>query len=326
MRVTEVPCSGRLLSVRCLAVYLLLLLLLLGEVRCAFDLYCGDVSCYELLELPAGRASTAAQVKKAFYRLSLLHHPDKASPSASAADAAERAVRYQRIVDAYEVLSNEASRASYHSFLDHPHLFSHHLRYYQHRVRAAQIPAWKVLSCVLLLSTLLHFLYIRHRHRAVRRLLASHPTVQAKMLLRVKRDLMEQLGRIDQAQIPRRMAAEEDNIGHYVLITGSEARRPTLLQLLPIELARWSANAVRGLWWWGKLLLYHHAMGVEYGEEEREWATARALSMSWSKWRSVVAEADRKELVKRCLWQKANMDEWVLERKQEMAGQRRSWR
>ena len=311
---------------RRLVLGLLLLLLLVCEVRGAFDLYCGESSCYEVLELPAGPASTAGQVKKAFYRLSLLHHPDKASASASEAEEAERAARYQRIVTAYEVLSLPSSRESYNSFLDHPHLFSHHLSYYQHKVRAAQIPAWKVLVSVLVLSTILHAAYIQNRHLAVRRLLASHPTVQAKMLVKVKKDLMEQLGRIDVAQIPPRMAAEEANVSHYVLISGSQATQPTLHQLLPLELARWSVGAVRSMCWWGKLLLYHHGLGVEYGGEEREWATARALRMSWGKWRTVVPEAERKELVKRQLWVKANLDEWTLEKKQEMAERKRSWR
>ena len=319
------------LSLRVLLLFLFLLLTLSPlPASAAFDLYCGDESCYEVLQLSSGRLSTASQVKKAYYRLSLLYHPDKVHASSSSppteAEKTAASVHYQRIVTAYEVLSDSASRENYHSFLDNPHLFSHHLRYYQHRIRAAQVSAWKVVASLLLLLTILHYLYIHHRFRAVRRTLASHPSIQAKMLVKVKKDLMEELGRIDQAQIPRRVLKEEDNIAAYVHITGSEAQQPTLHQLFPLELVRWSARTVRDICWGVKLLVYHEGLGMPYGEEEREWATARALKLSWSRWRSTIDEEERKELVKRELWKKKQLEAFILEKKKEMAGQKRSWR
>jgi len=306
------------------------LVLLISPVHSAFDLYCGDQTCYDVLELNknggVGRASSPSQVKKAFYRLSLLHHPDKASPSASPQDQQQRADRYQEIVTAYEVLSNPTSRESYNSFLDNPHLFSHHLRYYQHRVRSAQISPWKVLGSLLLLLTLFHHLYIHHRYGAVRRQLAAHPTVQSKLLIKVKRDMMDEMGRVDQSQISARIRREEERIEQHVSIMGSEGEKPTWRRVLPLELIRWGVKVGKGVGWGVKWVVWHGWMAKEYGEEEREWATARALKMSWDKWRDVVPEDERHQLVKRELWHKRNWDEFVLEKKKEAAGQKRKYR
>ena len=177
--------------------WLVLLLLLPASLASSFDLYCSDRSCYETLQLTQGRDASAADIRRAFYRLSLVLHPDKAPANAAPHEAEQRADAFQRVVTAYEVLSDEASRAAYHSFLDNPALFSHHIRYYQHRVRAAQVSVWKVLAATTVIATGLHWLYIRHRYQHVRAALASHPTVQQRMAAKVKQDMQAELGRVD---------------------------------------------------------------------------------------------------------------------------------
>ena len=48
--------------------------------------------------------------------------------------------------------------------------------------------------------------------------------------------------------------------------------------------------------------------------------------MSWSKWRQVVAEDERRRLVARELWKRANLDVFVLEQRQQAAQSKRSRR
>ena len=290
----------------------------------SFDLYCGDRSCYDTLQLSRGRDSSPAEVRKAFYKLSLVLHPDKTASTASTDEATQRAQQYQQVVTAYEVLSDDTSRAAYHSFLDNPALFSHHLRYYQHRVRAAQVSVWKVLAATLAIATSLHWLYIRHRYQSVRHMLASHPTVQQRMLAKVKHDMQSEMGRVDSAQIARRMAAER--VDDYVNVKGSESAPPTLSSLLPVLLLASLPVLARSLAFQLRWAVWHGLLGAEYGDEEREYATTRALRMSWSKWRQVVPEEERQRLVSRELWKKANLDQFVLERKQQAAQSKRNWR
>ncbi|MCJ1297095.1 DnaJ sub C member 25 [Xylographa carneopallida] len=307
-----------------LCLLLCLLLVLPVALAGSFDLYCGDRSCYETLQLAQGRDASAAQIRKAFYKLSLVLHPDKAATDATVAEVQQRADEFQRVVTAYEVLSDDTSRSAYHSFLDHPALFSHHIRYYQHKVRAAQVSAWKVLSATALLATSLHWLYIRHRYQHVRRLLAAHPTVQQKMLSKVKQDMQAELGRVDSAQIGRRVAAER--LEEYVSVKGSESIKPTLSSLLPLVLLASLPTLARSLVFQLRWVFWHGWLGAEYGEEEREYATTRALRMSWSKWRQVVPAEERDKLVARELWHKPNLDEFILEQKRQAAQGRRGRR
>jgi len=39
------------------------------------DIFCGDKDCYEILGVE--KTATAREIKQAYYKLSLLYHPDK---------------------------------------------------------------------------------------------------------------------------------------------------------------------------------------------------------------------------------------------------------
>jgi DnaJ-class molecular chaperone len=67
---------------------------------------------YEELGVP--RTATAKEIKAAYYRSSLRHHPDR-NP---AGDAAEVHARFARITAAYEVLGDEDTRRAYDRSLD----------------------------------------------------------------------------------------------------------------------------------------------------------------------------------------------------------------
>eukprot|EP00697_Spironema_sp_BW2_P009213 gnl/Spiro4/24041_TR11912_c0_g1_i1.p1 gnl/Spiro4/24041_TR11912_c0_g1~~gnl/Spiro4/24041_TR11912_c0_g1_i1.p1 ORF type:complete len:301 (-),score=52.86 gnl/Spiro4/24041_TR11912_c0_g1_i1:52-954(-) len=61
---------------------------------------------YEILEV--SRQATKADIKKAYYRLAKIHHPD-ANPD----DVEGAKVRFQALADAYSTLSDDDSRAAY---------------------------------------------------------------------------------------------------------------------------------------------------------------------------------------------------------------------
>lgn len=68
--------------------------------------------------LGLGSAATLADIKKAFRQQAALHHPDRSSAS----DAAER---FRAVQEAYEILSDDARRATYddnrkRNLLDNP--------------------------------------------------------------------------------------------------------------------------------------------------------------------------------------------------------------
>ncbi len=69
------------------------------------DLYC----CV----LRVSSDATQAQLKKAYHKLALAHHPDKVSPNRSAEDVSAAKLKFQAISVTYQILSNEERRKEY---------------------------------------------------------------------------------------------------------------------------------------------------------------------------------------------------------------------
>jgi DnaJ family protein C protein 9 len=66
------------------------------------------IDLYALLELTEGKNSTVAQIKKAFHRLALKHHPDKQPEQTT-----ESTAYFLQLSKAYQILSNAQTRAYY---------------------------------------------------------------------------------------------------------------------------------------------------------------------------------------------------------------------
>ena len=75
------------------------------------NIFCGSRDCYEVLETT--RAATDKEIKKAYRKLSLIHHPDKSKDP----DASEK---FREISKANEVLSNPEKRELFNYYLDNP--------------------------------------------------------------------------------------------------------------------------------------------------------------------------------------------------------------
>jgi len=75
---------------------------------------------YELLQVP--RTASPAEIKAAYHRLLLSHHPDKSD--ASRDSSARTDVDIGRLKEAFTTLFSPESRTKYDSELVHPHLSS----------------------------------------------------------------------------------------------------------------------------------------------------------------------------------------------------------
>lgn len=75
------------------------------------NIFCGSDNCYEILGVD--RKATVKEIKKAYRKLSLTHHPDK-SKEANATEI------FRTISKAYEVLEGNESRSLFDYYLDHP--------------------------------------------------------------------------------------------------------------------------------------------------------------------------------------------------------------
>lgn len=114
-----------------------------------FALYCEDKNCYEILGLESALHSstppTDSEIKKAYFKLSMVWHPDKCKEEGCNAQFIE-------IANAYEILSSPEVRKAYDYFLEHPEAYDHTARYYQ-AMYAPKIPLWVVAGGFLLIMS-----------------------------------------------------------------------------------------------------------------------------------------------------------------------------
>ncbi|KAI8093615.1 DnaJ-domain-containing protein, partial [Halteromyces radiatus] len=66
---------------------------------------------YNILEIP--ETATQEEIRQAYKKQALLHHPDRLPPSASKKEREEATKRFQQIADALYVLGNEQRRKDY---------------------------------------------------------------------------------------------------------------------------------------------------------------------------------------------------------------------
>uniref|UniRef100_A0A0E0RFM1 J domain-containing protein n=1 Tax=Oryza rufipogon TaxID=4529 RepID=A0A0E0RFM1_ORYRU len=120
----------------------LLLLVVLLLVPVSNAIYCEEDDCYDLLGVK--QDANVSEIKKAYYKLSLKHHPDK-NP-----DPESRKL-FVKIANAYEILKDESTRGQYDYAIAHPeevfyNTAQYYRAYYGHKTAietVKQTPAYK---------------------------------------------------------------------------------------------------------------------------------------------------------------------------------------
>lgn len=123
-------------------------------------MYCGDENCYEILGIERGASTDLAAIKKAYRKLSLQWHPDKAPGSKE-----EATKKFQSISMAYEVLSKDDLRAAYDYALDHPEKRMYNRMRYYRVMYTPSTPVWCVLIGVLVFMSVGQFFHYREQEK-----------------------------------------------------------------------------------------------------------------------------------------------------------------
>ena len=249
---------------------------------------------------------TPQEIRRAYRAKSLELHPDK-NPGREVETAAD----FAEVANAYEVLSDAATRRDYDYVLAHPEEFlSNHYRYYRHKYRKMDGRA-VCLTLVLLLSALQYAnMWLQHqraKHRA-----ANHPAFKLREA-QLKRQRLSEIeaevhsqGKKGKRKAKKLLESEiQAGEGPSLEVEfDSEARwgrKPLLTDLLlwKVFVVPWAF--VKRLYGACRWVLLYNLLGREYSFADASTATITALRISRKHWERI-DPLGRKNLLKKRLW------------------------
>lgn len=277
------------------------------------EFYCGhEHNCYDVLSV--NRDSTPAEIKRQFYKLSLLYHPDK-NPDPEAAK------NYTLISQAYDVLKDENTRSEYNDLIDNPEkYYRHYASYFSRKFLGPQENAWIVSACLLLFCTVCDRLYHQYRYNVMRDYLRSNRFIiqRVKQLRATKERNAEakESGRSKKSGKKDRKAKFEEitdeELDSVVQISGRVGRAPRLTDLLVIRILRWPCSMSYALYWHVRWFVLFTLLKQPWGEQEREYSSRIALKQNLEEWASH-SDEERKDLIRRELWVAENLQQYEAE-------------
>ncbi|KAK7280191.1 hypothetical protein RJT34_25253 [Clitoria ternatea] len=290
---------------RTTAVPFLVAVLVLTTISPSRAIYCDEDDCYDLLGV--SQSANASEIKKAYYKLSLKHHPDK-NP-----DPESRKL-FVKIANAYEILKDEATREQYDYAIAHPEeVFYNTARYYKayygHKTDTRAV----LVGLLLILSG---FQYLNQSSRYKQAVAMVKKTPAYKNKLRAL-ELERSGGITNKKRIPKNMdkKMEEDLSKELDLqITGTE--RPSVWKLVGVRFVLLPYTLGKLLLWSGCWFWRYRVKKYPYSWEDASYLTQRSLGIPHDRW-ATIDEATKEDLVLRRLWEKSNMERYVTEMRKE---------
>ncbi|KAK9817925.1 hypothetical protein WJX72_004406 [[Myrmecia] bisecta] len=298
------------------------LLLALCRQCTAGDLsfYCGDDDCYDVLGVK--QSATAVEIKKVYRQLSLKWHPDK-NPSA------EAKAQFQRIAQAYEILTDERKRRNYDYALAHPDQYVYNrYKYYNAHVREQlQTSVWLVVVGTVLVISVVQYLAKRSSYESAMRFVRSTPRYQnrLKQLLEERQAAEGGPTAASSGKLRRRGSAKslrkaakgstadlselEAEADAEVALHGGYTR-PSPWNTLGGHMIRVPKYLYKWGRFWGQWHYNFSYQRLPYDMEAREYLTRVALGMSEGMWEALPGEKQGELLAKK-LWIPDNQAEYA---------------
>ncbi|BDA46352.1 DnaJ homolog subfamily C member 25 [Coccomyxa sp. Obi] len=145
-----------------------------GECSALGEWYCGKSNCYEILGVEQN--ATLQEIRKAYRNISLTLHPDK-NKAETAADG------FGKVATAYEILTDNETRASYDYALAHPkeHLYNQY-RFYRNRMyKEMKIPAQYTVTAVILIWSTVQYFTKEHMYQNAMNKIRKDPKYRARL-------------------------------------------------------------------------------------------------------------------------------------------------
>jgi len=301
------------------------------------NLYCGMENCYQILSLEQN--ANREEISRAYRKLARQFHPDVYKGDLSIKEATEM---FRKIANAYEILSDEESRADYDYLLDNPEAYyEHYYRYYRHRV--APHVDWRIVigGLIFVISVIQYVLtYLSYQTLVTRVATTPRFRFQALQIGKEKGLLQAELEadrqaaseeRIrDQSELRRRQReAEERVILRVITETPSEVDQGLTTLLLPAKLQNtlFYQLCVFPMWLWRTAVVYTRYYALSYGvgcrsfleltDNDKHDLIRRRLGLSGLVWAEMNQDA-KDEYLSLELWRAESFSEWQADREAEV--------
>jgi len=284
---------------------LLSLLLFLLLLPASNSIYCDEDDCYDLLGLK--QDANASEIKKAYYKLSLKHHPDK-NP-----DPESRKV-FVKIANAYEILKDESTREKYDYAIAHPEeIFYNTAQYYRAYYGHKTDPRAVLIGLLLIVSA---FQYINQRTRYNQAIESVKQTPAYRN--RLKALEFERTGGIASKKKGHKLMDKkvEEAVSNEVELQIHGVEKPSVWRLYGVQFILLPYFIGKVLTWEICWFWRYRVKKLPYAWEDACYLTQTSLNIPASTWKNI-DESRKEDLVTRRLWEKSNMERYIAETRKE---------
>ncbi|KAL9272200.1 DnaJ protein ERDJ7-like protein [Drosera capensis] len=293
------PPSSSAMLLRC---FLPLLLFLL--ISPAFSIYCDEDDCYDLLGVT--QSANASEIKKAYYKLSLKHHPDK-NPDP------ESKKLFVKVANAYEILKDETTREQYDYAIAHPEEFFYNTARYYQSYYAHKTDTRLVLVGLLLVIS--GFQYLNQWSRYGQAIDMVKKTPAFKNRLRALE--LERSGGVSNKKKGSKMGKKaEVDLSKELELQIKGAEKPSVWGLIGVRFLLLPYTLIKLALWYGLWFWRYQVKQAPYSWEDASYLTRRALGVPLDHW-SNIDELTKEDLVLRQLWIKSNHESYIAEMRKE---------
>lgn len=284
-----------------LPVFLLILLGAFLLLPASNAIYCDEDDCYDLLGVK--QDANATEIKKAYYKLSLKHHPDK-NP-----DPESRKL-FVKVANAYEILKDEATREQYDYAIAHPEeVFYNTAQYYRAYYGHKTDPRAVLIGLLVIVSA---FQYINQWTMYNQAIESVKQTPAYRN--RLKALEFERTGGIASKKKGHKQMDKkfEDEVRNEVDLQIQGVEKPSVWSLYGVQFLLLPYLIGKLLTWEMCWLWRYRVKKLPYAWEDACYLTRTSLKIPANTWQNI-DEFTKEDLVMKRLWEKGNMERHIAE-------------